>query len=167
MSAYFIGFVGHSGSGKTTLIEKLIKIFSSKYDRVGAIKHDAHSFEIDYPGKDSYRMKQAGAHRTVISSKDKFALVEDRQSEVSFEKLKEIFEDCSIVFVEGYKIWDIPKIEVHRKAQNSEYLIDGGIENIIAVATDELQRTFEVPTFHIDDIKSVTDFIEKEYKKYK
>ncbi len=160
MSPYFLGFVGHSGSGKTTLIEKVIKIFAQKGKKIGAVKHDAHTFEIDYPGKDSYKMKHAGAHRMVISAKDKFALVEDREFEMPFDDLKGLFRDCDIVFVEGYKIWDIPKIEVHRKDTNSEYLIKNGVKNIVLVVTDELDRSFDVPVLFIDDIDGVVNFIE-------
>ncbi len=167
MSPYFLGFVAHSGSGKTTLIEKIIEIFAQKGKKVGAIKHDAHTFEIDYPGKDSYRMKHAGAHRIVISAKDKFALVEDRKFEVPFEDLRGMFSDCDIVFVEGYKIWDIPKVEVHRKETNSEYLIENGVENIILVATNETEKQFGVPVLHIDDIKAIADFIEKAAERHK
>ncbi len=156
---FFIGFVGHSGSGKTTLIEKLIKIFARKGYRVGAIKHDAHKFEIDYPGKDSYRMKHAGACRVVISSKNKLAMVEDRLDEKPFDEIKAMFSDCDIVFVEGYKLSDIPKIEVHRKETGFEYLIESGIEGIALIATNE-KRTFAAPSVDLDDVDGIVGFIE-------
>lgn len=162
MGTYFIGFVGHSGSGKTTLIEKLITLFHKKGKVVGAIKHDAHSFEIDYPGKDSYRLKHAGAKKIVLSSIEKFALIEDRTYEVPLDNIKDMFSDCDIVFVEGYKLENIPKIEVHRKETDYEYLIESGVKNIIMVATDELERDFKVFAVDIDDIDSIANFIEKQ-----
>ena len=164
METFFIGIIGHSGSGKTTLTEKLINLFSNRGKVVGAVKHDAHSFEIDYPGKDSYRLKHAGAKRIVLSSKEKLAVVEDRDFEKPFRKIKDMFSDCEIVFVEGYKLEDIPKIEVHRRQTNYEYLIEKGFENIILIATDETQKHFNVPVFHIDDIESIAAFIEKKAK---
>ncbi len=162
MGPYFIGFVGHSGSGKTTLIEKLIMLFYKKGKVVGAIKHDAHSFEIDYPGKDSYRLKHAGAKKIVLSSMEKFALIEDRTYEVPLDDIKDMFSDCDIVFIEGYKLEDIPKIEVHRKDTNYQYLIENGVKNIIMVATDELDKDFGVAAIDINDIDSIADFIEKQ-----
>jgi molybdopterin-guanine dinucleotide biosynthesis protein B len=159
MKTVFLGFVGYSGSGKTTLIEKLIGFFSAEGYAVGAIKHDAHSFEIDYPGKDSYRLKHAGAKRIALSSKDKFALIEDRDCEKPFDEIKELYSDCDIVFIEGYKLEDIPKIEVHRSVMHKEYLIDMGISNIVTVATDETDKHLNVPIYHIDDIVSISEFI--------
>ncbi len=157
----FLGFVGHSGSGKTTLIEKIIEIFSKKGLDVGAIKHDAHSFEIDYPGKDSYRLKHAGAKRIVLSSKDKFAMVEDRDKEKPLNEIKEIFSDCDIVFIEGYKLENIQKIEVKRDAVSNEYLAENGIKNIIMIATDSKTKpNLNIPIYDINDIDKIVEFIE-------
>ncbi len=158
MGAVFVGFVGHSGSGKTTLIEKLIPLLVAEGLRVGAVKHDAHRFEIDHPGKDSYRMKHAGARRVVISSKDKLAMVEDRDREASLSEIKRMFTDCDIVLVEGYKLSDIPKIEVHRAETGFEYLIERGVKGIILVVTDE-DVSLGVPTMHIDDIGGIANFL--------
>ncbi len=160
MRPYFIGIVGYSGSGKTTLIVKLIEKLYRKGYVAGAIKHDAHTFEIDYPGKDSYRMKHAGAKRVVLSSKDKLAVVEDRDFEKPISEIKAMFEDCDVVFIEGYKLEDMPKIEVHRKITNYEYLIEKNIKNIILIATDEIEKRFSVPVMHINDIDSISSFIE-------
>ena len=159
MNPVFVGFVGNSGVGKTTLIEKLIKMFVNKGYRVGAVKHDAHRFEIDYPGKDSYRMKQAGARRVVLSSKEKLALVEDRENEKPLSEIKELFADCDFVFVEGYKLEDLPKIEVHRRDISEEYLIERGIKNILMVVSDE-EVSLPVPVVGLNDLDTIASFIE-------
>ncbi len=161
MKPYFLGVVGYSGSGKTTLLEKLIRRFHREGFSVGALKHDAHSFEIDYPGKDSYRLKHAGAKRILLSSKEKFALVEDRDKEKPFEDVKKMFLDCDIVFIEGYKLEDIDKIEVHRKETRHNYLFESQIKNIILLATDEMDKDTELHKCFIDDIECITEFIKE------
>ncbi len=160
MKPFFIGVVGHSGSGKTTLIVKLIEKLSKKGYTVGAVKHDAHSFEIDYPGKDSYRFKHSGAKRVVLSAKDKFAMIEDRDKEKPLDEIKNMFSDCDIVFIEGYKLADVDKIEVHRKQTNYEYLVQKGIKNIVMIASNEKIDFFK-PVCDIDDINSIAYFIEE------
>ncbi len=165
MGAYFIGIVGYSGSGKTTLIVKLIDSLTKAGYVVGAIKHDAHSFEIDYPGKDSYRMKHAGAKRVVLSSYDKLAVVEDRDKEKPLNEIKSMFDDCDIVLVEGYKLADLPKIEVHRKDTGYKYLIESGIKGIVAIATDEKEYKSEAYVFDIDNVESISAFLENMIEK--
>lgn len=160
MKPYFVGVVGHSGSGKTTLIVKLIEKLSKKGYTIGAVKHDAHSFEIDYPGKDSYRFKHSGAKRVVLSAKDKFAMIEDRDKEKPLDEIKNMFSDCDIVFIEGYKLADVDKIEVHRKQTNYEYLVQKGIKNIVMIASNEKIDFFK-PVCDIDDINSIAYFIEE------
>ncbi len=159
MKPVFFGFIGFSGVGKTTLIEKLIKVFTGKGYRVGAVKHDAHKFEIDYPGKDSYRMKHAGAWRVVLSSKDKLAMVEDREKEKSLDEIKEMFDDCDFVFVEGCKLGDLPKIEVHRDEVGEGWYIKKGVKDIVLVVSDK-RYDLPVPVFLFDEIDRIVDFIE-------
>jgi len=165
MSPVFVGFVGNSGAGKTTLIERLIKVFTNMGYRVGAVKHDAHNFEIDYPGKDSYRMKHAGAKRVVLSSKSKLALVEDRDREMALEDIKKLFGDCDIVFVEGYKLEDLPKVEVYRSGVSDDYLFKRGIKNIVLVVADGDVKA-DIPTLKIDDLDKIALFIEKLFKNH-
>ncbi len=164
MKTVFLGFVGYSGSGKTTLLEKLINIFSNKGYVVGAVKHDAHSFEIDYPGKDSYRLKHSGAVRVVLSSKEKLAVVEDRKYEKPFSEIKDMFKDCSIVFVEGYKLEDIDKIEVKRDGVGDDFLINKGVKNIILIVSDKKDIDMDVKVIDLNDIDAVVDFVENYIK---
>lgn len=163
MTVKVVGFLGRSGSGKTTLIEKLIPELARRGYRVGAIKHDAHRFNIDHPGKDSYRLTDAGAEVMVISSDEKLALVEKHSVSPPVEEmLRRFFTDMDIVLVEGFRKSALLKIEVHLKGQE-EPLFCRGSENdptIVAVASNE-PLSLDVPVLDIDDPSSVADFIER------
>jgi len=105
--------IGKSGSGKTTFIEKLIPVLEKRGYRIGAIKHTHHQFEIDYPGKDSYRIAQAGAEVVVIASSEKIAVIKKLKEEKSlYEILNWLFSDVDLVLVEGYKNNVMPRIEI-------------------------------------------------------
>ena len=157
-----VSFVAKSGTGKTTLIEKVIAILKERGWLVGAIKHDAHRFDIDHPGKDSYRLTAAGADTMLISSPEKLALVKKHTSPPSIEELiSTYFSDVDIVLTEGFKKSSIPKIELHRK-ERSNNLICRGEENdpsLIAVASDEILE-LDVPVLDLNNAGEVTDFIE-------
>lgn len=115
MPVPIVSFVGRSNSGKTTLIEDIIQILKRYGFKVGVIKHDAHRFDIDHPGKDSWRFTKAGADTMVITSAGQLAMVKvvERQKSVP-EIADELFGDVDIVIVEGYKGSTLPKIEVVR-----------------------------------------------------
>src|SRR3990172_6753371 len=151
-------FVGRKNSGKTTLIEKVIAGLKAAGHRVAAVKHDAHRFEIDHPGKDSFRFTAAGADITVISSREKTAVVLRHREEIPLEAILSRFvEGVDIIVGERYKASRFPKIEVHRKA-TGEPLIDPPPPGLIAVATDERVET-SVPQFDIRDPDAVVRFI--------
>ncbi|MFH1091248.1 MAG: molybdopterin-guanine dinucleotide biosynthesis protein B, partial [Pseudomonadota bacterium] len=95
--------VGRSDSGKTTFIEKLVPELTKLGLSVGTIKHDVHGFDIDRPGKDSWRHKQAGARQTLISSPTKLALIRDTDHDYSLDELTPYFNGLDIVLTEGYK----------------------------------------------------------------
>lgn len=115
MPVPILSFVGRSNSGKTTLIEAIIPLLKQAGFRVGAIKHDAHRFEIDHPGKDSWRFTHAGADTMVITSAGQLAMVKSLERPISVpEVVEELFGDVDIVIVEGYKAADLPRIEVIR-----------------------------------------------------
>lgn len=157
--AYVLGFIGHSNVGKTTLIAGLISFFAKEGKLIGAIKHDAHNFEIDHQGKDSYILKQAGANAVAISSKDKWAFIQDTKQEKSLFELLGYFKNYDYIFVEGYKLEKIQKIEVYRESLRYTPLVKSGIKNIILVATDIPQHYFGIPTRHIDDVLGIAEFI--------
>ena len=151
-------FVGRKNSGKTTLMEKVIAGLKAAGHRVAAVKHDAHRFEIDHPWKDSYRFSAAGADITVISSREKTAVVRHHREEILLESILSRFvEGVDIILAEGYKASRFPKIEVHRKA-TGEPLIDPPPPGLIAVATDERVES-SVPQFDIRDPDAVVRFI--------
>jgi molybdopterin-guanine dinucleotide biosynthesis protein MobB len=151
-------FVGKKNSGKTTLMEKVIAGLKERGYRVAAVKHDAHRFEIDVPGKDSYRFSAAGADTTVISSREKTAIVLNQRMEPPLESILSRFvEGVDIALVEGYKTSRFPKIEVHRIA-TGDPLIHPPPHGLIAVATDERVDSL-VPQLDLHDPAGVLDFI--------
>jgi molybdopterin-guanine dinucleotide biosynthesis protein MobB len=153
-----VSFVGRKNSGKTTLMEKVILGLKAAGHRVAAVKHDAHRFEIDYPGKDSFRFSAAGADATVITSPRKTAVVLHHPEEMSIEWILERFvTGVDIVLLEGYKTSPYPKIEVHRKA-TGEPLLHPVPHRLIAVATDDAVDV-AVPRFDIHDSDSLVEFV--------
>ena len=156
-----VSFVGKSGTGKTTLLEKVIAELVRRGVRVGAIKHDAHRFEIDHPGKDSYRLAAAGAAVTLISSPEKLALVRRHDAAPGIEEiLRTYFADVDLVLTEGFKRSALPKIEVHRRERSVELICRGAErdEMLLAVASDE-PLDLDVPVLDINDASAVADFL--------
>lgn len=162
-----VSIVGKSGSGKTTLLVKVIEELTRRGYTVGIIKHDAHGFEIDHEGKDSWRHKKAGAATVALSSPEKFAVIKDVEAEWSPERIiASYLTDVDVVVAEGFKKSPFPKIEVLRKA-NSAKPVCGKDKRLIAFATDSKLKC-KVPVIDINDFKSVTNLIEKEIiKKHK
>ncbi|MGQ9655533.1 MAG: molybdopterin-guanine dinucleotide biosynthesis protein B [Thermodesulfobacteriota bacterium] len=157
-----ISVVGTSGSGKTTLLEKLIPELKSRGYRLAVVKHDAHSFEIDHEGKDSWRLKAAGADVVVISSPAKIAMIEDTHKDHTLEEISHrIANRVDIIISEGFKRAPHPKIEVFRAAHGRGLLCTSQ-DNILAIASDVPLKT-EVPCVHIDDVKSLADLIERRF----
>jgi len=126
MKPHAIAIVGNSGARKTTLLERLIPALKGKGRRVGVVKHDAHRFDIDHPGKDSHRLTAAGADTMMITSSSKLAMVKRHPSSPPIEELLErYFADMDLVLVEGFRGSSLPKIEVHRKAFRSALICRG------------------------------------------
>jgi molybdopterin-guanine dinucleotide biosynthesis protein B len=156
-----IGIAGYSGSGKTTLIEKVIPLLAAEGLRVSLIKHAHHEFDVDQPGKDSYRHRHAGCTEVLVSSSKRWALMHELRGAAEpglHEQLKQL-SPCDVVLVEGYKSEAIPKIEVHRRASTTP-LLHPEDPHIIAVATDEPLDT-ALPQIDVDDAAAVSRFIVK------
>lgn len=165
MTVKAVAFVSISGTGKTTLLEKVISRLKDRGYRVGIIKHDAHRFDIDRPGKDSYRLTAAGADTMVISSPEKLALVKQHAASPPVEDLlSDFFTDVDIVLVEGFKSSSLPKIEVHRRERSANLQCRGKEHDpmLLAVASDE-PLDLDVPHLDINDADGITDFIERKF----
>ncbi|MDA8126732.1 MAG: molybdopterin-guanine dinucleotide biosynthesis protein B [Deltaproteobacteria bacterium] len=165
MTVKAVSFVAKSGTGKTTLLEKVIVRLKEKGYRVGAIKHDAHSFDIDHPGKDSHRLTSAGADTMLISSPEKLALVKRHSASPPIEELLEhYFTDTDIVLTEGFKMGALPKIELHRKERSATLICRGGEHDptLLAVASDEPLQ-LDVPVLDLNDAGAVADFLEEKF----
>ena len=154
-------FIGSSGSGKTTFIEKLIPVLINKGLKVGVIKHDAHKFEIDKPGKDSYRFKQAGAETVALSSKEKTAIIKSHnENELSVEEIiMRFFPDVDLIITEGYKKSSIPKFEVYRKATGKDPVMFDS-PYLLGIITDDEVKADKL-TFGLNDIEDVANYILK------
>jgi molybdopterin-guanine dinucleotide biosynthesis adapter protein len=158
------GFAGFSGSGKTTLIEGVIPHLVSEGLRVALIKHAHHTFDIDQPGKDSYRHRKAGAFEVLVGSSQRWALMHELNSgsnaepEPTLDQQLARLSPCDLVIVEGYKRDPIQKIEVHRKAASEQTLLYPNDSYIIAIATDELLDT-NLPQIDVNDAQAVALFI--------
>ncbi len=158
MSARVVSIVGKSDSGKTTLIEKLIPALERKGVRVATIKHDAHRFDIDHPGKDTYRHFQAGARSVLIASPTKLALVKRLEAPMPLDDLLETYmSDADLILTEGYKSADKPKIEVFRRAAHVEPLCGPG-DNRVAMVTDD-EVALDCPVFGLADVEGLADFL--------
>jgi molybdopterin-guanine dinucleotide biosynthesis protein B len=153
------GFAGWSGSGKTTLIEKLIPRFSGAGLRVSLIKHAHHTFDVDQPGKDSYRHRHAGASEVLVTSSRRWVLMHELRGAVepSFEAQLARLSPCDLVIVEGFKHAVIPKLEVWRRA-TGEPLLHPNDPHIVAIATDAKIET-PLPRLDLNDDASIASFV--------
>lgn len=153
------GFAGYSGSGKTTLIEQLIPYFTEQGLRIALIKHAHHDFDIDQPGKDSFRHRKAGAGEVLITSEQRWALMHELcgAPEPDLANHLERLSPCDLVLVEGFKHAAIPKIEIYRMA-NGKPLLFPQDPHIIAVASDKQLET-TLPNFDLNAVESIGKFI--------
>jgi molybdopterin-guanine dinucleotide biosynthesis protein B len=154
-----VGLAGWSGAGKTTLLTKLIPLLRSRGMSVSTIKHAHHKFDIDVPGKDSWRHREAGANEVLISSAYRFALMHEMRDEpeLTLADLIARLSPVDLVIVEGFKRSTYPKIEVHR-ADNQKPLLfpdDPDIAGIAAIG----EITTTLPRAHLDDIPAVADMV--------
>jgi molybdopterin-guanine dinucleotide biosynthesis protein B len=150
--------VGRSEVGKTTLLEKLIPELKRRGYRVGTVKHHAHAgFEIDQPGKDTWRHARAGSDHVVISAPDKVASIRRVEREPTLDEIAATIEDVDIILTEGYKHTDKPKIEVVRAVLGTQPICTP--EELLAVASN-VDTPFDVPRFDLDDAIGLADLIE-------
>lgn len=156
-----IGFAAYSGTGKTTLLEALLPKLTEAGLRIGILKHAHHNFDVDKPGKDSHRLRKAGASQMLIASRNRFALMtETPEAEAEFEYLLTRFDEdkLDVVLVEGCKNIAFPKIELHREEVGKPWLYPHD-ENIIAIASDSGELDSELPQMNINDLDAIAQFV--------
>jgi molybdopterin-guanine dinucleotide biosynthesis protein B len=153
------GFAGYSGSGKTTLIEQLIPRFTARGLVVSLIKHTHHKFDVDQPGKDSYRHRQAGANEVLLTCDARWVLMHELRGapEPTLEEQLAVLAPCDLVLVEGFKQTSVSKIEVHRPAHGRPPIWPENT-SIVAVASD-VPLDCPLPCLDLNDADAVTDFI--------
>jgi molybdopterin-guanine dinucleotide biosynthesis protein B len=153
------GIAGYSGSGKTTLIEKLIPLFTQRGLKVSLVKHAHHTFDVDQPGKDSYRHRHAGCNEVLVTSSRRWALMHELRGapEPTLEALIKHVSACDLLLIEGFKHEAIPKLEVYRGVVG-ESLLHPQDAHIIAVASDQRVDT-ALPQFRLDDTAQIAAFI--------
>jgi len=153
-----VAVVGKSNAGKTTYLEKLIKELKNRNIKVGTIKHDVHGFDIDKPGKDTWRHAQAGADAVIISSPSKVAVIKQVEHEMSLDQVAEYISDMDIILTEGFKRSAKPKIEINRMAHSTELLCTP--DELIALVSDA-EWNLGVPVFDLDDAAGVACLLQK------
>src|SRR5689334_9121520 len=153
------GFAGYSGSGKTTLIERLIPLFTERGLRVSLIKHAHHTFDVDQPGKDSHRHRQAGCTEVLVTSSRRWALMHELRGapEPTLAEHVKHISPCDLLLVEGFKREPIPKLEVYR-AVVGEPLIHPHDHNIVAIASDARLET-KLPQLDLNAPAEIADFV--------
>ena len=158
-TAPIISFVARSsGSGKTTLIEKVVPLLKARGLRVAVIKHASKGFDLDTPGKDSWRFQKAGADAVLIAGPDRMALMKKLDAAMSLSDYERMVSDADIIIEEGFKREGKNRIEVFRSGVSGEQPISMTDDSFIALVSD---RPYDVriPRFDIDDAKGVADFM--------
>jgi len=158
-SMKIFGFCGWSGSGKTTLVEALIPLLRKRGLSVSVIKHAHHGVDIDKPGKDSFRFREAGAGEVLLASAQRWALMREYRGEPEPE-LEELFghlSPCDLVLVEGYKSAGLQKIEVHRESLGKPLLFPD-YQDVVAVACDSV-LDIDLPVLDLNNPLKVADFV--------
>lgn len=154
-----IGIVGWKNSGKTTLASALIRELSSRGLTVNSIKHAHHMVDVDQPGTDSYKHREAGAREVILAGGQRFAIMHELRGakEPTLDELLRRLGPCDWVVVEGFKTHAHPKIEVHRQESSRSPLYRED-SSIIAVAAD-YTPDFAGPVFDVNDVPGIADFI--------
>jgi molybdopterin-guanine dinucleotide biosynthesis protein MobB len=156
-----VTLIGKSGSGKTTLLEGLIPELSCRGYQIATIKHHSHSgFEVDQPGKDSWRHARAGSVHVIIAAPDKIASYRQLKAELQLAEIVQEVQEADLILVEGYRQAGYPSLEIIRSAVSTELV--GTVDQRFAVASD-IPMTVGVPCFALEDFAGISDLIEKRF----
>lgn len=159
-----LGFVAYSGTGKTTLLEQLIPLLKAQGLRVGMVKHTHHTFDVDQPGKDSYRLRKAGADQMMVASKRRWALMvehdESQDEPVLAELLRHFDQDTlDLILVEGFKHEDMPRVELHRSTEGKPWLFPDDANIIALIIDDAAGVNTHLPLLDINQPAQVASFV--------
>jgi molybdopterin-guanine dinucleotide biosynthesis protein B len=153
------GFAGYSGAGKTTLIEQLIPRFTARGLRVSLIKHTHHNFDVDQPGKDSYRHRAAGAGEVLLTCDTRWVLMHELLGapEPTLEEQLQVLTPCDLVLVEGFKATPISKLEIYRPALGKPPIWPAN-QSVVAVASDSALDC-PLPVLDLNNPDAIVQFI--------
>lgn len=160
MTMAVMGIVGWKNAGKTTTVERLVREITDRGVRVSTVKHAHHQFDIDTPGKDTYRHREAGAHEVVAVTSNRVVIQQELRGgpEPGLDEVLARMNEVDLVIVEGFKRFQHNKIEIHRPSTGAN-LIAKGDPHIIAIATDETLEDTDLPQLDLNDIPAIADFI--------
>jgi molybdopterin-guanine dinucleotide biosynthesis adapter protein len=163
MTPPLFGIVGWKNSGKTTLTSRLIAELTRRGLKVGAIKHAHHAFDVDQPGRDSYKFREAGAREVAVVSGKRVAIMHElrEEPEPALEDVLKRLEGSDLILVEGFKRHDHPKIEARRLDSVQQDAMGDAFPGIVAIASDHEVETGAVPVFALDDVAGMAEFILK------
>ncbi len=161
MTAPVFGIIGWKNSGKTTLVAHLVAEFTKRGLTVSAVKHAHHSFDIDHKGRDTYKLREAGARQVAITSPKRWAIMHELrdEDEPPFEEILSHISSCDLVLVEGYKKGPFPKIEARSSRALTQEPLAENDPHIIAIASDEEVEKGSLHWFNINDVPAIADFI--------
>jgi molybdopterin-guanine dinucleotide biosynthesis protein MobB len=154
------GVVGWKNNGKTTLVERLVAHLTARGLRVSTVKHAHHEVDLDQPGKDTWRHRQAGAHEVVLATTRRWAVIHELRGapEPPLDALLARMSAVDLVIVEGFKRFPHPKIEVHRQERGTPLLAEED-PTVVALATDEPLPHSPLPQFDLDDVPAIAGFV--------
>ncbi|MEM9635678.1 MAG: molybdopterin-guanine dinucleotide biosynthesis protein B [Pseudomonadota bacterium] len=157
------GITGWKNSGKTQLVTRLVSEFTARGFKVSTVKHAHHNFDIDRPGADSYRHREAGASEVALVSGRRWALMHElrNEDEPSLDEILARLAPCDLILIEGYKREKHPKIEARRTASHDKGPLAPTDANILAVAADHELPDETLPVFDLNDVSSMANFIQE------
>jgi molybdopterin-guanine dinucleotide biosynthesis protein MobB len=158
-----LGFVAWSGTGKTSLLTQILPLLGKQGLKVGLIKHAHHSFDIDYPGKDSFELRKAGAGQVIVASRARWAMITETPDMPGDPHLSHLLtrlnDDLDMVLVEGFKHVSFPKIEVHRPSLGKALMFPDDPDIIAVVSDGPLDEPTDLPILDINNPLQVAGYV--------
>lgn len=152
----WVGFVGYSDSGKTTVVARMVAIFKQRGYRIAAVKHAAHGYDMDVPGKDSWQHYQAGADQVVLAGAECISMHQRFLEPPALIDALSLIKEVDIILVEGFKTEPGPKIEIIRRNKMNERIVSRS--DLLAIVSDADPRS-DVPVFGYEQLEQLADFL--------